>query len=386
MKKYLTLLAALVFLSLASPAQAGDALNIIVPTMIDAQETNGGGSITAFSVQSSTDSMEFLFQCPKAVTITTLGFTYGARTGTPPTYQIDLEGINSSGRADGTIKSSTNAKATFTPPADATWDGLQKYQTMTSSYACTQGEFLAEVIKYSSGTINSSNKSTFGYQTGWTGGGYAFPLTVTVTSGTPTRQGGLPIFAFGDGTSVYGYPIQSITQDCYSTATEDAITFVIPSSWCSTASLRGISFFGATPNAGKDVAYNLYSGVAAGSTTVLDTATVLGNYLQSNGAGRETKVVFTSSTTLTCGNGYRISAAPTGAAASFCLNSAVVNSNNDFTAWPWGVNTYFSTRAGGNWTDTTTKRPMITFAFSSITAPAAGGLVGNPTAMNGGMQ
>lgn len=382
MKRFLALLfAALV------PAQAfaGDALQIVTSTMFPDGETNGGGALTTHPLQSSTDSLEVLFQCDKAVTITKLGYTYGVRTGTPPTYQIDLEGVNlTTGRADGTIKSSTNAKATFTPPADTTQDGTTQYKTLTASYACTKGEFLAEVIKYSSGTVNASNMGTFAYQMSSSNFSYAFPYSVTVASGSGTKRDGPPVYAYSDGTTYYGNPLQNFSQDCYSTATEDAVTFTIPSSWCSTIKLKGAIFYGATPNAGKDTVFNLYSGVAAGSTTVLDTATLDGDVLSANGSSRVTRILFTTETALTCGNGYRISAAPNAASASFCMESGNVGTNAEFSAWPWGINTFFSTRSGGNWTDTNTKRPLVKLIWSDITAPSGG--TGLWTGMNRGME
>lgn len=378
---------ALLFALIPIQAFAGDALNIVVGSMLTDQETNGGGTLTAFTLQTTTDSIEYLFQCEKAVTITQLGYTYGVRTGTPPTYQIDLEGINlTTGRADGTIKSGTNAKATFTPPASTAQDGTTQYKTLTSSYACTKGEFLAMVIKYSSGTIGAGNNGSFAYQLGWSNFAYGFPYSVTVNTGAGTKRAGPPVFAYTDGTTYYGNPIQTMTQDCYSNAVEDGITFTIPSTWCSTIKLKGVAWYGATPSAAKDTVVNLYSGVAAGSTTVLDTATLDGDVLDANGSSRVTKVLFTTETALTCGNGYRIAFAPVSAASSFCLESAVVGANSDFSAWPWGINTFFSTRTGGNWTDTTTKRPEVKFIFSDITAPSAGGVIGTPGNVNGGMQ
>src|SRR5438105_4685448 len=87
---------------------------------------------TSFALDQTTDQIEYIFQAAEAITITRLGFRYGTRTGTPPTYQVSLQGVDGTGVPDGTVKGGGSpASATFTPPADATWDATWRWVTLS---------------------------------------------------------------------------------------------------------------------------------------------------------------------------------------------------------------------------------------------------------------
>src|SRR5574342_1044592 len=102
-----------------------------------------------------------------SIPYSTVGYYYNSRTGTPPTYKIGLQGVDSSGNPDGIYKTNgSECSATFTPPADTTWNNTWRTETLTAGYTPAIGEFVALVIEYSSGTINGLNNSEFG--TGWT--------------------------------------------------------------------------------------------------------------------------------------------------------------------------------------------------------------------------
>ncbi len=95
----------------------------------------------------STLKVAWTFQCEKAATINGLGFRYGARAGTPPTYLISLQGVNGSGSPDGTVKGGGSPVShAFTPPADTSWDASTRRQALDNNYTCTRGEFLAIVV------------------------------------------------------------------------------------------------------------------------------------------------------------------------------------------------------------------------------------------------
>jgi hypothetical protein len=163
MKKFLLILLALLLFPCASFAEDID------DTMCQPFDiANGGGSVsfTNFTINSSAGTADIVVWCFQADTtdaITDLGFRYGARTGTPPTYRISLQGASTSGIGpDGTVLGGGSpASQTFTPPADTSINGLWQWKTLANSYTPTRGQFLCSVIEYSSGTIDGSNNSSF---------------------------------------------------------------------------------------------------------------------------------------------------------------------------------------------------------------------------------
>lgn len=370
------------FLTLLIPtlAFAGDATNVYINPYLPGWENTGSGGQTNFTIDGATDKMEVVFQCEKATTITQLCFLYGARTGTPVAQQVDLEGVNTTtGRADGTIKSSTNAKAAFTPPADATWDSTFQCKTLTSSYACTQGEQLAMVI-LPTGTPDGSNKSSYAYVMGFTAFGWSTPHATTVDAGTATFQNGPAPFAYKDSTRTYGYPIQSIGQAGYSSNTEDGNSFTIPSNFCSTFKVKGLIVSGVAQNTGKDVRFDIYSGTTSQQSITIDGDTIVGN-----GGSRYFQVFFSGTlATLNCGSTYRASAGPTGASSGWSLGYTDFALAEEQSALPLGTNMFFTTRAGGAWTDTTTRRASIGLILEDITAPSGSAV--SSSSQNGGFQ
>src|SRR3990167_2686468 len=95
-----------------------------------------GGSISANN-QGLTSSGHKLGQCfyPQLIdTITHLGFRYGLRTGTPPTYRVSLQALGGAAKPTGTVLGGGSpASATFTPPADTTWDTTWQWVALTNS-------------------------------------------------------------------------------------------------------------------------------------------------------------------------------------------------------------------------------------------------------------
>jgi len=371
-------------LIIPSVAYAGDALNTVVPLWMQGFDSNGSGSIQSFVLDQSTDQLEFVFQCERADTITDLCYNYVSKcSGTPVAHQIDLEGVNlTTGNPDGTIKSSTNAKAAFTPSATTSEDGTIQCKTLTSSYTCTQGELLAIVIK-PTGAPTATNCGNFGYNASWSNFGFGLPYAIQNNATVRTKVSGVPTVSYKSATRTYGWPITGQGQTGYSSSQEDGNVFTVPASWCSTFKLDAVDVYGATPSAGKDLTFRLYNGSASGDTTVLDSVTVDGDTLSANGSNKPIRAVFTSSTTLTCGNGYRIVVAPTAAASGWNLAYQTVQTSADFGAWPLGTGVYYTTRNAGSWTDTTTKRANMAIRLKDVTTSS--GTIARQS-LNGGFQ
>lgn len=342
-------------------------------------------SPTTHALDASNDALEFVFQAVEAATITRLGFNYGARTGTPPTYIISLQGV-SSGMANGTIKGGGSpASVTFTPPASTAWDQTFQWQTLANSYTCTRGELLSVVIAYSSGTVNGSNNSTFGAFL--TAGDYQnFPYAVLVTAGAKVKNTtGVPIFGYAAGTTAYGNPVigqQARTINSGSAnADEYGLAFQIPGTG-GTFKVAGVRAF-ANPSAiGSSTAkFILYSG-----TTVLQEITWSGYNANSTGSGW-LDVYFTDSTlaTLNTGTTYRVAMQPQ-SATNWSLRSLSLASADDRSAFAGGTNWHETRRIdAGAWSDTTTFRPIMGLILDDLTLPTPGALMFHP-GMSGGME
>src|SRR5688572_26797065 len=191
-----------------------DALRLIV--------NNSAGVDAAFqtatnvSLDASNDGVGWVFQANSADAITHLGFRYGARTGTPPTYRISLQSPTAAGGLpDGTVLGGGSpASGTFTPPADATWDGTWQWVALTNSYTPSRGQLLVSAIEHSSGTVDGSNFSSFTRQVTGFRMDDGFPYSCILTAGTWAKST-MPCFGYRTANGRYGY----IGQSAYATNT-----------------------------------------------------------------------------------------------------------------------------------------------------------------------
>lgn len=333
-------------------------------------------SLQNFAMNHAGDQIEFLIQAKEAISITRLGFRSASKTGTTPTYKISLQGINSSGRADGTIKGGGSpASATFSPTSLSWSNATFQWLTLDNAYACTRGEFLAVVIGHDSGTIDGSNYMSVTTTT--TNAVHRFPCYVTYDGNTSTAtRSGTPLVGYGSSGTAYGAPIQSASQTSFnsgSAADELATRFTLPSGWGNTYQVAGFRMLGAFA-AGGTTKFNLYSGGGASDTTVIASATFTHDYVSSNSGGNFL-FYFSDTTipTLNFGSTYRLGIQPQGA-QNVTINWMGVASQADFEAFPMGQNFGYSSRVdGGNWTDDLTQRLAIEPILVDITEPSGGG-------------
>lgn len=339
-----------------------------------------GVSFFNFSVDSSTDKIEFIFSAAASDTITQLGVRIGSRTGTPPTYRISLQGVSlTTGRADGTIKASGNANATFTPPADTTWNGTFQWFTLTGSYACTRGELLSIVVDYSSGTIDASNFTSFTADGNFNNNYFVFPFFWTVNSGSAssnTREG---IYGYKSATRSYHIPINASTVTVFSstsTPNEYALRFLLPGSG-TTYTVAGVEVAIDSPDSGN-AELTLYG---SDGTTVLQSFT-MDKDANLNHPVSAYRAYFANGTlaTLTAGVAYRIGFRALANPAGIGLPVVSVPAAGDMTAFPGGEDWFLSTRTystgSESWTDTTTSRPLMGLILGDITEPSGGGIGG----------
>lgn len=357
-------------------------------TLIKAFPTEAiSGTWNNHTLNGSTDTIEYLYQCEEAGTITDLCYRYGIRTGTPPTYRISLQGVNTSGRADGTIKNSSNAFVTFTPPASTAEDGTVQCKTLGATYACTKGEMLATVIDYSSGTIDGSNNGSFSYSNA-NAIGLGFPHAWTVDAGAGTSQAGVMPYGYKVSSTYYGMLFATTGQFDFgsaSTPDERCNIFTIPSGSCTSFKIDSAFFNGYLNATGSTISLVVYDGTTARQDCDIDTDALNGN----TGSSRwPIGCVFDETYTFSCGSTYRICVKPTASGGTTTgLWYGEVPANGAFNSFPLGINMYYSSRTdAGSFTDTNTRRAMIDFTISDITASGGAGGLKNHNQASGGAQ
>lgn len=315
------------------------------------------------TLNETTDYVATEFTVPESQTITQLGVNIATATGSP-VLEISLQGV-SNGIPDGTIKSSGNAKTSWTATSGWTW------QTLTSSYAATAGELLCWVVKLTGGTsavINCRISGTPG-----------FPVNITFdnTLGTTTRTSAMPVWgAKGSGTSwCWGAPISTTGQTSITNAStvESGMLLTMPS-WFTSAQVIGVRSVNRWQTTGTSVEFGIYSGGAAGDTTRAQTVTLTGNDVQATASQLPVFVYFPAPVTINGGASFRISGRVT-AGTWIELNHSVA-ATEDMLAWTsfWGnSNAQRTRRTSGNWTDSNTNLVFIEPIIGDITVPSGGG-------------
>lgn len=340
------------------------------------------GARQAFSLDANNEGVVIVFQALEAMTITRLWYNVSAITGTAPTYRISLQGMetaNNPTRNDGTIKSSTNAYATFQPVATGpAWINLN------SSYTCTRGEFLTIVIDYSSGTIDASNFASFvwGMQTTFTKE-LCGPHVLTLPGGVYTAQTVEPMFGYGSASKKYGLPVSSAPSPVISTAQtydEHGSLINLPSSIFGTFTIAGMMTYHTASPTGT-LQMKLYD---SDGSTVLQSVDFDGQYRGGSSAGYR-YILFDETTlsTLNPDTNYRLSIY-NNSGSNLTFFDYSFAASDDFEALdifgPWISRTNRDGGAGA-WTDTALERTGIFPIFGEINLAGTGGagsILGHP--------
>lgn len=345
------------------------------------------GGATNLVVDASTEGLGFVFQANSADAITHLGFRYGARTGTPPTYVMTLEGIDASGLPDGAdIGGGSPTAVTFTPPADASIDGIWQWKTLTNAYTPSRGQFLAGTIRYSSGTIDGSNNSSFTRSLAnlqITTRGLPYHLGL---AGTWTKQATPAVFGYRTASGRYGV----IGISGYATVTANTaghmsgMFFTLSSDWGDTFKVAGIRMIGKLGAAGGSCKVGIWN--TAG--TLLQSVTLDGDATGANGASSDTQsdIYFSDATLATLSYGTKYYVGIEVVSGTCSVAGVNLTEAEDRSAWPNGVNRGLVTY-NGSYTETTTTLPLIDLILADITEPAGGGggMIVHP-GMNGGLR
>lgn len=335
------------------------------------------GGVTNHTVDASNEGVAFAFMSETSSAITKLWFRYGLRAGTPPTFRISLQSLGTTGLPDGTVLGGGSpASATFTPPADTTWDGLGQWITLDNSYTPTAGQILCSVIEYSSGTIDGSNNSSFtrsfnGLQSTATG----IPFVLTNTSGTWSK---LPTssapFAYGTASTKHGFPaVGTYTTTQSTSGRRSACGITLPTSLGTTFSPAGFSCcgrLGATGSVGRFSVWDS-SGTELATTGDMDS-----DHLAYVASECNIRAIFTTRPTLNYGTKYYFGAQSVSSSV-VGVRGITLTEASDRQAHPMGEVRHLGIWDGATWTDTTTTLPWVDLIFDDNTLPAgaAGGYV-----------
>lgn len=365
----------LLSLLVAGSAFAADAKNFtITPWDFRTINNNGSQGVVTLLFDATTDALEFIFPAETTSAITQLCVHYAYQnSGNPPAHTLSLQGVNlSTGRADGSTKSSGNATCNYDPPGNSSADGTIQCCTMTSSYTpAALGELLALNLTCASGcaggasgayavTVTNNNNSVQG-----------FPFAWSINGGSASRQGLRPIFGYKTASQTFGFlrsSDETATFTSASTPDEKGMSFVLPTNLCSTAVLRSANLLMTLPAATTSCDVVLYDGTTALQTFTIDGEVTATGASTSN-ERRMVEAVFPAST-LTCGNTYRVALKP-GASANCALFRMGFGSNGNLASLGGAGTWYYTSRTdAGAWSDDTTYMPGISLTFGDLTAPS----------------
>jgi hypothetical protein len=344
------------------------------------------GGATNRALVGSGDGLAWAFQPYSTEPITHLGFRYGARTGTPPTYLIRLEGLDTSGNPDGSDIGGGSATAvTFTPPADTTIDGLWQWKTLTNAYTPTKGQFLASVIRYSSGSVDASNNSSFTQTLGTLPNGRVLPYTLDNLAAAWVKRTAWPVFGWRTASGRYGWTYQST----YTTATANTaghrsgMHFTVPSGHGSSYRIRGLHFVGDLGVTGSSTVVAIWST----DGTVRQTVTIDTDQLGTSPANSNqiNPIIFTDALyDFAYGTKYYCGIEVVSGAVG--MNGFVLAEDADRSAFPNGTNRGLVTWNGSSWTETDTVLPMCELILEDVTVPSGGSGGAGQSALVGGIR
>lgn len=339
----------------------------------------GSGAAPSFqshSLDANNDGVGWTFRARDTNAITHIGFRYGARTGTPPTYRASLQATDSNGHPDGTVLGGGSpASVTFTPPADTTWDGLWQWVALTNSYTPTLGQKIFLAIEYSSGTVDASNFSSITSHVNNVNAGASFPKAWRLTAGSwGTGTGNFAVFGLRTASSRYGNVMQGFytTRTAATVGHRAAMKFRVPSGPFASYGIGAVQITGSLSNASnKEPILGLWEG----TTTLMATTLNTDDHNSVTSSTFVNEIEFDDApSALTPGTDYRI-----GLEVGTAVNSGVIVQGiqladaADRDAWEGSTNVCLSTFDGSSWTDDATVVPQVHATLYDITGNTASG-------------
>jgi hypothetical protein len=297
-------------------------------------------------------------------------------TGTSPVCQVSIQGVNSNGFPDGSIKAGGNAKGTFTPVGGT---ATITEVALTSSYTPSVGEALAIVFEFSSGVADFSNcgnvvlgyggiaspshhfatVSDFGF-----GGGYGTAGFVPgVLAKTATeRYGGILLTNAG----VSGFSMT--TKETTTTGRRVAAKIVTPAA----AYISALSISGFHMAIRVTAAQSIKAGIWNAAGTELKAVTIDTDYLISSQC---VPVEFDSALSIAPGDTIYVGLESISSSSAkidvFDFdNTTDRDAAGSITS---GSSVIYSLWDGSAWTDSALDVPLVSLNVSSVTGATSGG-------------
>ncbi len=334
-------------------------------------------SATNHLVDASNEGIAWIGMANTINAITHGGFRYGARGGTPPTFRLSLQSIDTAtGFPSGTVLGGGSpASVTFRPPNDTSWDGTWRKLAFTNPYTpASREEIIALVVEYdtvTADTISGTDNSSF------TRGLANHQVTPSIlpyhairTSGTWAKSTASSTFALYTASEVIGFPSSGNVNTSVTggSGRRGGMHFTLPSGIATSYTLRGLHFHGDMGDTASTVLFGVWdsSNVEQAITGSIDT-----DGLGSANAGG-LRVFFATPPVLTPGTKYYIGF-QTASTNNHNVAGMQLAEADDRKAYPLGANRGLATYDGSTWTETNTVLPMIDLILDDITAPSGSG-------------
>lgn len=197
--------------------------------------------------------IEWRFQAEASCSVNAFGFRRDGVYGTPPVYNISLQGI-----ANGVANGVKATAADFRP--DRTWDDVTPWFWISvPPTTIVRGQYYAIVLEYVSGAVSIRNMlSVLVSLSG--GAGHRFPGVATSSGGQ--LQGSFPIYAYKDTEgNVYGNPVRTsysyLNSLDYTYPDKQGVMFEFPLGFGQEFQIAGMVFFGEPPEGGENTTYTM---------------------------------------------------------------------------------------------------------------------------------
>ncbi|MFM7008542.1 MAG: hypothetical protein ACKO0Z_04315 [Betaproteobacteria bacterium] len=333
-------------------------------------------SASNYSFNGTGLGLAFIFPAQTTSAITGVRFRYGARTGTPPTYSFGMETLSISLKPTGTdVGGGSPTLKTFTPPASTAWDGLVQQVDFTNSYTpATKDEWLAFVIRHSSGTCDASNFSSFSFN--WGGGPAAHgPGHETLSAGTWSSFGAThPMVSWITASQQYGFLLENLYNTTTGTGTgrRSGAYFTVPTTLGTSVTVSGCNFIGTIANGS---AANPKVVILDTSNNELASTTIEPAVYNSVSTARNIYAWFPTPVTLQTGTKYRVAIESTGGVANdrVGMHALMCATSGDKALLPLGANIGQALWDGSTWTEDALIHPEFELLLNDVTVPAGGG-------------
>lgn len=328
--------------------------------LIPMRMTSSSLSFVNVTLDAAAEKLAFILRVGKAGTIDKVGFLT-ANVATGDTMDIRLETVDlTNGEPTGTLlDTNSNGALVIGDGDDSTW----LTTTLTTGPTVTEGQLIAVVIVNGSGGGNMSlrtvafDRANFPYSSHFT----------TAWAILTNSRGPLCALEYSDGSYEHAlgvWPVSALAAATFNNTDDPdhiGLKFKLPFP----AKIRGV-WIVVDPDANLEIVLYDSDGTTELSTVDLDVG-------PRNVNGRVAQLVaLSSSVELSKDTFYRIVVRPT-TATDVAIDYFDVNAVAIMDAMPGGQDFHYTTKKDAGWTDTTTRRPIISLILDALDDGAGGG-------------